>query len=102
MFRVRLTDEALDDLRRLEDFLIDRALDSGDLRLPIRAVAAIRRELALLERNPFTCRMAADDPHERELVIPFGPSGYVALFHIIGPEDVVVSALRHQREDDFH
>jgi plasmid stabilization system protein ParE len=39
---------------------------------------------------------------ERELIIPFGRSGYVALFEIESATDVVVVAVRHQREDDFH
>ena len=33
----------------------------------------------------------------RELVIPFGVAGYVALYVVIG-ERVVVLAIRHQRE----
>jgi hypothetical protein len=47
-------------------------------------------------------KVAFDDRLERELVIPFGASGYVALFHIIGEREIVVSAIRHQREDDYH
>jgi hypothetical protein len=38
---VRLTAEALADLQRLEDFLIDLALQHGDLDLPARAIDAI-------------------------------------------------------------
>lgn len=99
---VRLTAEALADLQRLEDFLIDLALEHGDLDLPGRAMDAIWEELGVLERNPFTCRIASGDPLERELVIPFGATGYVALFHIESDALVVVSAIRHQREDDYH
>lgn len=99
---VRLTREALEDLQRLEDFLIDAALAHGDFELPERAMAAIRQEFAVLARNPFTCRIAFDDRLERELVIPFGATGYVALFHIVSAHEVVVSAIRHQREDDYH
>ena len=101
-FTVYLTREALDDLRRLEDFLVERALEHGDWDLPGRAVDAIRNEMRILETNPYTCRMAQSDPLERELVIPFGGSGYVALFHIVSDDEVAVSALRHQREDDNH
>jgi hypothetical protein len=32
---------------------------------------------------------------------PFGGSGYVALFEIMSDHEVAVSALRHQREDDY-
>lgn len=101
-FSVVLTREALQDLQRLEDFLVELALKHGDFGLPGRAVDAIRDEMRLLERNPYTCRIAHDNPLECELLIPFGGSGYVALFEIVSDDEVVVSALRHQREDDYH
>ena len=46
--------------------------------------------------------MAEDNPYERELIIPFGSTGYVALFEIISDHEVLVAAIRHQREDDYH
>ena len=87
---------------RLEDFLIEAALQYGDFDLPRRAVAAIRAEMRILETNPFTCRIADADRLERELVIPFGAAGYVALFRIVSDSEIVVAAIRHQREDDYH
>ncbi len=101
-FSVRLTRGALEDLRRLEDFLVEQALEHGDFDLPVRAVDAIRREMRILETNPYTCRKVGSNPLERELVIPFGASGYVALFEILSDHEVAVSAFRHQREDDYH
>jgi len=101
-FTVSLTREVLEDLLRLEDFLVESALAHGDIDLPRRAVAAIRREFRILETNPFTCRIAETDRLERELVIPFGASGYVVLFRILSERQVVVAAIRHQREDDYH
>lgn len=101
-YAVTLTREALEDLRRLEDFLVEAALQYGDLELPQRAMAEIENQLRILRTNPFTCRMAADRLYERELVIPFGGSGYVALFEVVSDHEVVVTALRHQREDDYH
>lgn len=101
-YAVVLTREARDDLRRLEDFLVEMALEQGDFDLPGRAVQAIRDEMRVLESNPYTCRKVSGNPRERELIIPFGKSGNVALFEIVGAEDVVVTALRHQREDDYH
>gem|GEM_PF-248471 len=94
----RLTREALESLQRLEAFLPDAALKHGDWELPDRAPLTIRSEFRILESSPFTCRNALDDRLERELVIPFGASGYVALFHIVGEREIVVSAIRHQRE----
>ena len=101
-FSVQLTREAVEDLHRLEDFLIELALRRGDLELPTRAVDAIQRELGVLKTNPYTCRRAGHDTIERELIIPFGNSGYVALFEIVSDREVVVMAIRHQREDDYH
>jgi plasmid stabilization system protein ParE len=101
-FSVRLTLSALEDLQRIEDFLVELALEHGDFDLPVRAMDAIRSEMRILQTNPYTCRMAQDSPFERELIIPFGGSGYVALFEIVSEHEVAVSALRHQREDDYH
>lgn len=101
-FTVYLTSEAREDLQRLEDFLVEMALEHGDFDLPGRAVEAIRNEMRILETNPYTCRIAHGNPLERELIIPFGSSGYVALFEIISDDEVAVPALRHQREDDYH
>lgn len=101
-FSVRLSLAALEDLQRIEDFLVELALEHGDFDLPVQALDAIRSEMRILETNPYTCRMAQDNPFERELIIPFDGSGYVALFEIVGEHAVAVSALRHQREDDYH
>ncbi len=100
-YTVLLTREAREDLERLEDFLAEMALDLQDFSLPGRAVQAIRNETRVLETNPYTCRKVGSNPLERELVIPFGTSGYVALFQIVSETEVVICALRHQREDDY-
>lgn len=103
-FRVRLTRDAEADLERLFDFMLERELarDAGDLRLPQRAISASRAGIATLKSSPFTCRKAARSPFLRELVIPFGRTGYVALFEIEDASNVVVVAVRHQLEDDYH
>ena len=103
-FRVRLTREAEADLERLFDFVLERELarDGGRLELAQQALAAIRAGIATLKTSPFTCRKAGQNPFLRELIIPFGRSGYLALFEIVGKSEVVVSAVRHQLEDDYH
>ncbi len=101
--RVRFTREAEEDLLRLYDFLIARELErGGDLSLAERALAAIRDALHVLVTTPYTCRKATASPFLRELVIPFGATGYVALFEIVDERTVVIAAVRHQREDDYH
>ena len=103
-FRVRLTRDAEADLERLFDFVLERELGraGGDLELAEQALVAIRAGVATLRSSPFTCRKAGQSPFLRELIIPFGRSGYVALFEIVGSTDVVVCAVRHQLEDDYH
>jgi plasmid stabilization system protein ParE len=99
-FSVSLTSAAREDLLRLYDFLVDKDIDAA-----ARALDVIRDALAILEKFPFSCRKAADGAHGprlRELVIPFGSAGYVALFEIDGPANVTILAVRHQREDDYH
>lgn len=96
-FRVRFTEGARNDLRRLYSYLLAR--DPAAAR---RARDAINKGIELLKDFPFTCRKSsADNPLLRELVIPFGASGYVALFKIVDASTVTVIAVRHQREDDY-
>jgi plasmid stabilization system protein ParE len=103
-FKVRLTREAEADLARLFDFILERELarDGGDLTLPEQALAALRSGTATLKTSPFTCRKAGSSPFLRELIIPFGRAGYVALFEIEDESNVCVLAVRHQLEDDYH
>ena len=103
-FRVRLTREAEADLERLFDFVLQRELGraSGSIELAEQALAAIRAGVATLQSSPFTCRKAGPSPFLRELIIPFGRSGYVALFEVVGSTEVIVGAARHQLEDDYH
>lgn len=103
-FKVRLTRSAEANLDRLFDFLLERELsrDGGDLTLPRQAIAALQSGIATLKTSPFTCRKAGQSPFLRELIVPFGRSGYVALFEIEDETNVAVLAVRHQLEDDYH
>jgi plasmid stabilization system protein ParE len=98
-YKVRLTAEAFEDLDRLYDFLVKRDLDAAD-----RALAAIERAFELLTYSPFSCRKALlqKSPRWREILIPFDHSGYVALFEIDNDRTVTITAVRHQREEDYH
>ena len=98
-YRVRLTLEAVEDLKRLQAFLIEHDRAAAE-----RALDAIETAFALLEHSPFSCRKAwpGDRPLLRELIIPFGSAGYVALFEIDDPRHVSILAVRHQREEDYH
>jgi plasmid stabilization system protein ParE len=97
-FKVRFTREAERDLLRLYDFLLEKDLAAAD-----RALAAIEEAIRLLAFSPFSCRkVMRHNPFLRELVIPFGSAGYVALFEIDDDRTVTVLGVRHQREEDYH
>lgn len=102
-YKVTLVQEAVADLRRLEDFAIDRELSSEtpDWGTPQRALVAIREGMRLLSWSPHSCRRAVlGNGRSRELIVPFGGTGYIVLFEIVG-DLVVVGAVRHQREEDY-
>lgn len=96
-YRVRFTKRAEKDLIRLYDFLLE-----SDVAAAEKALGAIRSGLALVAFSPFACRKVVPHmPRHRELIIPFGKAGYVALFEIDGASTVTVIAIRHQRECDL-
>lgn len=96
-YKVRFTQEAEDDLLRLYDFLLETDVIAAE-----RALDAIRSAVELLRFSPFSCLKArSDTPFLRELIIPFGSGGYVALFEIEVGDTVSILALRHQREGDY-
>jgi plasmid stabilization system protein ParE len=100
-YEVRFTRTASDDLERLYDFIVER--DDADVELATRALTAITAGIATLESSPFTCRKADQStPFLRELIIPFGATGYVALSEIDDDRTVTILAVRHQRESDYH
>jgi plasmid stabilization system protein ParE len=101
-FVVRYSASARDDLTRLYEYLLDRATTAEDLELAERALSAITAAVDSLGRSPFIYRKAGSSPFLRELLIPFGSSGYVALFEIEDASTVTILAVRHQVEDDYH
>ncbi|WP_395773134.1 type II toxin-antitoxin system RelE/ParE family toxin [Agrobacterium pusense] len=97
-YQLRYTEEALADFDRIYDFLI-----AYDINVAEKAIHAIRAGLDILSDFPFSCRKAtSENGLIRELLVPFGSSGYIVLFRIDGPETVTIAAVRHQREDDYH
>jgi plasmid stabilization system protein ParE len=103
-YQVIFTREAAEDLERLFDHLLDRELRSaaGDPDIPVRAIEAIQQACQFLTHSPFSCRKAGQSAFVRELIISFGSTGYVALFEIQDARHVVIGAIRHQRESDYH
>ena len=101
-FAVRYSAAARDDLRRLYEHLLERCTTVEDLAVAERALDAIESAVDSLAQSPFIYRKAGKSPFLRELVIPFGHSGYVALFEVEDAATVTILAVRHQFEDDYH
>lgn len=102
-FKVEFTPEADADLDRLFDFLLERAQTVEDTMRAYEAVEAIRTVAnSHLSTTPYSYRKVGQRPTLRELIVPFGLTGYVLRFDIHTPELVLVIGARHQREEDFH
>lgn len=97
-FQIRLTKGAQEDLEQLFDFLAKHDVQAAE-----RALKAIEKAFELIKSMPFSCRRAnSSSPFLRESIIPFGSSGYLALFEIEDDEMITILAVRHQREDDYY
>ncbi len=102
-FEVRFAAAAEDDLIRLFEFLLERAKTTEDLDRAQHAIDAIKSAaLFHLASTPYSFRKTGKSPTRRELIIPFGATGYIALFEIASTSSVLVLAVRHQREEDYH
>ena len=97
MPRLIVTAGAVRGLRRCHEFLADKTT-----RAAARAGEAIEQSFARLETAPEIGRPYPDAPELRELVIPFGDSGYVALYrHEPNNDTVYVLAFRHKMEAGY-
>ena len=103
-YQVIFSQEAAADLERLFDHILARELNSptGDLDIPARSIDAIEWACQFLAHSPFSCRKVGESAFVRELIISFGGTGYVALFEILDSRQVIIGAVRHQYESDYH
>ncbi|MCX2865455.1 type II toxin-antitoxin system RelE/ParE family toxin [Paucibacter sp. PLA-PC-4] len=102
-YAVDFTQGAEDDLMRLYDLLLNRAETREDLDVADEAVRVIRQAaLSHLSTTPYSYRKVGARSTLRELIIPFGTTGYILRFDIRSPQLVLVIGARHQREEDFH
>jgi len=95
--RVIVTRGAITGMERCRRFL-----QKAGQNVTRRAADAISHALSLLETAPQIGRLVAGQDDLRELLIPFGDSGYVALYRFQPSDDVVyILAFRHQREAGY-
>ena len=97
MPRVIVTEGAAQGLEHCRRFLVDKNPQAA-----MRAAQAIKHQFTLLETEPEIGRPFDDVPELRELIIPFGDSGYVALYHFdIKTNSVLILVFRHQKEAGY-
>ena len=95
MAKVVYSAEALADLERIIDFLLDSSPDTAQ-----KTLAQIRSAVTILESHPQIGRRV--DRHRRELVITYGASGYLALYRHDARLDLArILRVRHQREAGY-
>lgn len=97
MPRVIITKAAVSGLSRCRKFLSQK-----NIYAIIRSAQVIKRMFALLETDPEIGRPLDDTPELREIIIPFGDSGYIALYRYeVKLDAVFVLAFRHQKEAKY-
>ncbi|GAB1392048.1 type II toxin-antitoxin system RelE/ParE family toxin [Rhodocyclaceae bacterium] len=95
MAKLKLAEEAGQDIERLTDFLLER-----DVTTAIETADLIVDAISILQRHPLMGRLV-DDGY-RELIISRGRTGYVALYRYDEGKDIVlILAVRHQRESGY-
>ena len=97
MPRLVVTQTAAQGMEHCRRFLAEK-----NPRASRRAGQIIKNQLTLLEAQPEIGKPLDELPKFRELVIPFGDSGYVALYRYDAETDrVYVLAFRHQEEAGY-
>jgi plasmid stabilization system protein ParE len=81
---ILLSSEARSDVMRLRNFL-----EARNPRAAVRAMRAIWSALQRLEQFPESGR-ATDDPGIRQIVVPFGASGYVVRYTIMRDNQTIL------------
>ena len=86
---------ALQGVQRAYRFLAEKDMGAAKT-----MAALLFKQAEILENFPNSGRPARDlEPEHRELIIPFGSSGYVLLYHFDeNRAAVTVMAVRHQKE----
>jgi plasmid stabilization system protein ParE len=82
------------DLERLRVFLREKNPEASK-----NAVKAIKETLKKISKSPDIYRPVPDMPYQREAIIDFGKSGYLARFYYKPDGDILILRIWHQLED---
>lgn len=98
MPRVIITENAAMGLEHCRHFLAEK-----DRSATIKAAHVIKKQFARLETEPESGRPVENHMELRELIISFGNTGYVALYHhSVNTDSVLILAFRHQKEAGYN
>lgn len=96
MPRLIYTKEAREDFIRAYQFLLTKnAVAAG------KAKQAILDTINRLPAMPMAHRPVSLHPHQRDLMIPFGSSGYIVRYRYEHGGDIIILRMWHQREAGF-
>lgn len=93
---IKYSVQAIADLKRLHDFLATQDKDVAK-----RAVSVIRDALHKAAFMPERFRPVEGKMYQREVIINFGTSGYIARFRHLPNGDITIARIKHQKEDDL-
>ena len=93
---IKYSTQAIADLKRLHDFLATQDPDVAR-----RAISVIRDALMKVAVMPERFRPVEGKIYNREAIIDFGSSGYIARFRHLPNGDITIARIKHQKEDDF-
>ena len=96
MSRVIYSAQALEDIKRLYNFLAQRDKETAK-----RAIRTIQEELRKIAQFPERFRPVEEMIYHREAVIDFGNSGYIARFRHVPNGDISIARIKHQLENSF-
>ena len=97
MSQIIVTEGAAKGMERCRSFLAEKNPNAAS-----KAAQAISYHLSILKTEPEIGRSIAEIPNLRESIIPFGNSGYAALYlYDERSGSVYVLAFRHQKEAGY-
>jgi plasmid stabilization system protein ParE len=93
MSRLKWRDKALKDIQRLYRFIAIENQAAAE-----RAIKTIQASIQILKTHPHAGRPAEEiGDGYRQWTVLYGNSGYIVLYNI-QPDEVIIHAVRHQKE----
>lgn len=94
--RVEWHDLAIVDLERLKEFVAQHNQEAA-----LKAVRHIKAAIQHISTHPQIGKPVEGFPDYRDIVIPFGASGYVVRYRILGDAALIILAVKHGKEVGF-